>query len=123
MQVMGYLEAWVRADLPDYKARLHAFEHANDAIVRAAQDKNLDGVAIAYSQITISCVQCHKIVREGEGMSQVHHRVAAEGAVPGVDGLRWPSRAARVNDIAPLRVRGAKPCGRTRLVRESSAGS
>jgi hypothetical protein len=64
MQVMGYLEGWVRADMPGYKAQLQAFEYANGAIVRAAQDKNLDGVTIAYTQLTISCVQCHKLVRD-----------------------------------------------------------
>lgn len=64
MQVMGYLEAWVRADRPEYKAQLHTFEHANAAIALAARDRNLDGVTIAYTQLTISCVQCHKVIRD-----------------------------------------------------------
>ena len=64
MQSAGYLEAWVRADTPGYKEQLHTFDHANSAIVTAAQSKNLDGVTIAYAQLTISCVQCHKIVRD-----------------------------------------------------------
>lgn len=64
MQVMGYLERWVRADIPGYKAQLQAFEYANDAIVRSAKNRNLDGVTLAYTQLAISCTQCHKIVRE-----------------------------------------------------------
>lgn len=64
MQVMSYLEGWVRADRPEYKAQLRAFEHANGAIMRDARDKNLDGVTIAYTQLMISCVQCHQIVRD-----------------------------------------------------------
>jgi cytochrome c556 len=64
MQITSYLEAWSRGDLPDYKAQLQAFDYANGAIVRAARNKNLDGVTIAYAQLTISCVQCHKIVRD-----------------------------------------------------------
>ena len=64
MQVMSYLEGWVRADIPGYKEQLRAFEHANGAIVRLAQDENLDGVTIAYTQLAISCVQCHKLVRD-----------------------------------------------------------
>ncbi|ODT98645.1 MAG: hypothetical protein ABS79_05540 [Planctomycetes bacterium SCN 63-9] len=64
MQVVSYLEEWVRADVPDYKAQLQAFERANGALVLAARDKNLDGVTIAYTQLMISCVQCHKLVRE-----------------------------------------------------------
>ncbi len=64
MQSVGHLEGWMRSDLPEYKAQLRAFDHANGALVRAAQDRNLDGVTIAYAQLTISCVQCHKVVRD-----------------------------------------------------------
>ena len=64
MLVLAYLEEWFRADLPEYKAQLHAFDHANGAIVRAARERNIDGVTLAYNQLTISCVQCHKIVRD-----------------------------------------------------------
>lgn len=64
MQILGYLEGWVRADMPGYKAQLRAFDHANDAIVRASQVKNLDRVTIAYAQLMISCVQCHRLVRD-----------------------------------------------------------
>jgi hypothetical protein len=64
MQIVAYLENWVRADTPGYKGQLQAFEYANGAIVRAAHDKNLDGVTLAYTQLAISCVQCHKLVRD-----------------------------------------------------------
>ncbi|WP_435005471.1 hypothetical protein P12x_003335 [Tundrisphaera lichenicola] len=64
MQILGYLEGWLQADTPGYKTQLHAFENANGAIIQAARDRNLDGVTIAYTQLTISCVQCHKIVRD-----------------------------------------------------------
>jgi hypothetical protein len=64
MRVMAYLEGWIRANSPEYKAQLHAFDYANGAIVRAAKEKNLDGVTLAYTQLTISCAQCHKIVRD-----------------------------------------------------------
>ena len=43
---------------------VRAFEHANGAIVRNAHDENLDGVTLAYTQLAISCVQCHKLVRD-----------------------------------------------------------
>lgn len=64
MQAAGILEAWDRADRPGYKDQVQSFELANDAIIASAQAKNLDGVTLAYSQLTISCVQCHKIVRD-----------------------------------------------------------
>jgi hypothetical protein len=64
MRVLGHLEGWVRADIPGYRTQLHAFDHATGAIVRAAEDKNLDGVTLAYTQLTISCVQCHRLIRD-----------------------------------------------------------
>jgi hypothetical protein len=33
-------------------------------MVKMAKDKNLDGAALAYVQLTMSCVNCHKYVRE-----------------------------------------------------------
>lgn len=64
MQVMDFLEGWVRADRPGYKDQLRAFDQANGAIARAARDKNLDGVTLGYLQLTISCAQCHKLIRD-----------------------------------------------------------
>lgn len=64
MQDVTYLEGWVRADVPGYKTQLHVFNFSNGAIVTAAHEKNMDGVTLAYTQLTISCVQCHKIVRD-----------------------------------------------------------
>jgi hypothetical protein len=63
MLAIGYLEKWVRADIPEYRKLLKDFEFANKALVEAARDKNLDKATIAYVQLTFSCVDCHKIVR------------------------------------------------------------
>jgi hypothetical protein len=63
MQFMGYLEQWFRSDVEGYKGQVQAFQYANAALVKAAREKNLDGATLAYTQLTISCVQCHKIVR------------------------------------------------------------
>jgi hypothetical protein len=32
--------------------------------VKKAKDKNIDGVALAYVDVTLSCVRCHEYVRE-----------------------------------------------------------
>lgn len=64
MHVLGYLEGAIRSGVPEYKTQLRAFDHALVAIVRNADEKNLDGVTIAYTQMTISCVQCHKVIRD-----------------------------------------------------------
>jgi hypothetical protein len=63
MLVVGYLEKWIRADTPGYRQMMKDFEYANKALTLAAREKNLDGATIGYVQLTISCVQCHKLVR------------------------------------------------------------
>ncbi len=66
MAVLGYLEKWARADRPDYKKQVAFFEFANQELIRQAKEKNLDGATLAYNQLTVSCVQCHKIVRDAK---------------------------------------------------------
>ncbi|MFO0892577.1 MAG: hypothetical protein U0790_25970 [Isosphaeraceae bacterium] len=63
MNLMTHLEAWVRADKPGYRTQLKLFEFADRELIRAAKERNLDAAALAYNQLTISCVNCHKLVR------------------------------------------------------------
>jgi hypothetical protein len=64
MLVVGYLEAFARADAPGYREMLGDFAYANRTLVDAAKAKNLDRATVAYLQLTLSCVNCHKIVRD-----------------------------------------------------------
>jgi hypothetical protein len=64
MLAVSYLEKYVRSDRPGYQTLMSEFEQANKMLVVAARDKNLDGATVAYLQLTISCVNCHKIVRD-----------------------------------------------------------
>jgi hypothetical protein len=66
MLVVGYLEKWMRANTPGYDTMLKDFEYANKSLVLAAREKNLDGATVAYLQLTLSCVNCHKVVRDIE---------------------------------------------------------
>jgi hypothetical protein len=63
MDLLTYLEKWARADTPGYRTQLRLFEFADRELIRAAREKNLDAAALAYTQLTISCVNCHRIVR------------------------------------------------------------
>jgi hypothetical protein len=63
MNLMEYLEKWARADRPEYRTQLRLFEFADRELIRAASDKNLEAATLAYTQLTISCVNCHKLVR------------------------------------------------------------
>jgi hypothetical protein len=64
MLFVGYLERWVRAESPEYKNMMRDFEYANKALVLASREKSLDSATLAYVQLTLSCVNCHKVVRD-----------------------------------------------------------
>jgi hypothetical protein len=65
MSLVEILEKAFRADTPGYRTQLRLFEFADRELIRAAQEKNLEAATLAFNQLTISCVSCHKIVRDG----------------------------------------------------------
>jgi cytochrome c556 len=64
MNAMNQMEKWVRGTSPEYRTQLKIFQNANEQMIRMADKKNLDGAALAYVQLTLSCVNCHKVVRD-----------------------------------------------------------
>ena len=64
MQRLSELEGFVRRkDTKAYRAQLAVFEFANEELLRHADKKNVDGAALAFTQLTLSCVNCHKQLR------------------------------------------------------------
>lgn len=47
-----------------YDLHSNEFRRAAENIVQKARDKNLDGVTLAYFDLTMTCVRCHQYVRE-----------------------------------------------------------
>jgi hypothetical protein len=47
-----------------YELHSNEFRRAAEVILQKAQDKNLDGVALAYFDMTMACIRCHQYVRE-----------------------------------------------------------
>ena len=66
MAIVTYLEKSDRADVPGYRRQLALFEEANKELIRQAKNENLAGATIAYTQLTLSCVQCHDALRDGK---------------------------------------------------------
>ena len=64
MNALTQMEKWVRGNVPEYRTQLQLFQNANEQVIRSADRKNLDGAALAYVQLTLSCVNCHKVVRD-----------------------------------------------------------
>ncbi len=63
MKGLGKVEAFVRSRNAAYTRQLQTFEDINDEIIRQADKDNVEGVALAFTQLTINCVNCHKVLR------------------------------------------------------------
>lgn len=64
------LEArWSQPHSPAYAGYGDDFRNALERIASAAEKQNIDGAALNYVQVVLTCVQCHKVVREGEELA------------------------------------------------------
>jgi hypothetical protein len=66
MLVVGYLEKWDRGALPEYRRQLKSFDAANKELIRKARDKDVRAATKAYTQLIVSCVECHAVVRDAK---------------------------------------------------------
>jgi hypothetical protein len=66
MQVVGYFEEWDRAERLDYRRQLRYFNDTNKELIRQAEKKNINGATLVYTQMVLSCVQCHNIIRDAK---------------------------------------------------------
>ncbi len=57
-------EEWFVLKTPRFDLHSNEFRRAAETIVQKANDKNLDGVTLAYFELTMGCVRCHRYVRE-----------------------------------------------------------
>lgn len=57
---------WQVLQTEDYARQSGEFRRACDSLKKAAQEKNLDGAALAWVDVTLKCVQCHKYVRDAD---------------------------------------------------------
>jgi hypothetical protein len=64
MNALTQMEKWIRGGTPPYRAQLLIFQNANEQIIRMADEKRLDGAALACVQLALSCVNCHKVIRD-----------------------------------------------------------
>lgn len=55
---------WRVLQTPEYIRYSEELRRNAENIVRHAQKKNIDGAALAYLQMTLNCVECHKHIRE-----------------------------------------------------------
>jgi hypothetical protein len=55
---------WYSRQVPEYELFLNEFRRNAQDLMKAGQQKNLDAASHAYVQMTLSCVSCHKFIRE-----------------------------------------------------------
>lgn len=55
---------WVVIKSPQYELFSNQFRKTAEDMVKDAKAKNLDGAALDYMDLTMTCVKCHKYVRE-----------------------------------------------------------
>lgn len=54
---------WRVFENPDYDQQSAILRRHVNSLVKAAKDKDLDAATLAYVRVTMSCVDCHKLVR------------------------------------------------------------
>jgi hypothetical protein len=56
---------WLNAHkAPRYELFSNEFQRSAEEIAKKAKDKNMDGVTLAYFDLTKSCVRCHQHIRD-----------------------------------------------------------
>jgi hypothetical protein len=63
MQLTKEIE-WRVIKTPRYEVQSNEFRRSVESLQEKATQKNLDGAALGYVELTLSCVKCHKYVRE-----------------------------------------------------------
>ncbi len=63
LKLLSQSSAWEVMTTEDYIAQSSEFRRATEALSKAAEKKNLDAAALAYMDVTMKCVNCHKYVR------------------------------------------------------------
>lgn len=64
MSLLSLDASWQVLQTPEYFQRSNEFRRTANSLDRKARDKNLDGAALSYIQLTTQCFDCHKYVRD-----------------------------------------------------------
>ena len=63
MNLVGKVEGFARMKNKPYQTQLHAFDRISHEIGQQAKNGNTEGATLAFNQLTVNCVQCHKLLR------------------------------------------------------------
>ncbi len=60
---LSQMTGWQARQTPEYALFSMEFRRHAESLAKAAKTKNIDAAALAYTQLTFSCVSCHKHLR------------------------------------------------------------
>jgi hypothetical protein len=63
ISLLSRAASWQVVQTPEYLHRSQQFRQIADRLTEAAKKKNLDGATLAYVELTMNCIDCHKYVR------------------------------------------------------------
>lgn len=63
LAALSQAASWQVLKTPEYVTYSAEFLQLANSLTRAAREKNIDGATLAYVQLTLNCVNCHKHVR------------------------------------------------------------
>ena len=63
LSLLSQAATWQVLQTPEYLQHSTEFRRAANALTEAAKKRNSDGAALAYLDVTMKCVTCHKYVR------------------------------------------------------------
>jgi hypothetical protein len=64
MEGLTTIEGFVRGRVPGYATQLEIFKDANAELIKQGKRGNVEGTTLAFTQMTLSCVNCHKKLRD-----------------------------------------------------------
>lgn len=56
-------QEWLESPTPEYRAHLKDFWLTLEGLSDKARGKNIDGATLGYVHMTLSCVKCHRYLR------------------------------------------------------------
>jgi hypothetical protein len=64
LSILSAQAEWKVLETPLYQIYSNEFQHAAEDLVKHAKKKNIDAASLSYVELTLTCVKCHKHVRE-----------------------------------------------------------
>ncbi len=66
MHALSQAEQWQVFNTPTYDLFSREFEKGCDQLEKAAKEKNIDAASLAWIRVTMTCLSCHKHVRNAK---------------------------------------------------------